>query len=334
MLSRLINWNMLLRAAALLVPIFIVEWVTGDTKWLSVPVVTVSAFVAVERGRLAPLGAVLYALAIGVAFVAVTASYGTPAAYIGVSVLLAAACASLLAGGSEMRWTGFFAFIPVMYFGCETARGAHGHAYLNAGIEAMPYALAATLPVIVASIVSYATQGEPRSERGWLALRLISEPPSPGLREAIVAGVLAVGLASALAALHPMPYQEWFVWSAFSVVTGDWKSARSKWRDRLAGTIVGVPAGVLVAMLLPHSHALANAVEIAIALELVAFHRYVVAFGVRCAMHGAAIVISGHTWLCADARLIDVALGSTIGILFVLAAHEGARSLRRNNIAV
>ncbi|MEX3929347.1 hypothetical protein AB4Y36_35840 [Paraburkholderia sp. BR10936] len=211
MLSRLINWNMLLRAAALLVPIFVVEWVTGDTKWLSVLDVTVSAFVAVERGRLAPLGAVLRAFAIGVAFVAVNASYGTPAAYIGVFVLLAAACASLLAGAARCAGPAFFASIPVMYFDCETAREAHGHAYLNAGIAAMPYALAATLPVIVASIVSYAMQREPRSEHGWLALWLVSEPPSPGRREAIVAGVLAVGLASALVAWHPMPYQEWFV---------------------------------------------------------------------------------------------------------------------------
>ncbi|MEX3940664.1 hypothetical protein AB4Y44_14155 [Paraburkholderia sp. BR10937] len=59
-----------------------------------------------------------------------------------------------------------------------------------------------------------------------------------------------------------------------------------------------------------------------------------VAFGVGCAMHAAAIVISGHAWLRADARLIDVALGSTIGILFVLAVRQGARSLRHNNIAV
>jgi hypothetical protein len=73
-------------------------------------------------------------------------------------------------------------------------------------------------------------------------------------------------------------------------------------------------------------------------LTLVAFNRYVVAFGTRCALHAVAIIVAGHAVFLADYLAIDVVAGSVIGIVFVfvfvLGTHLIAGSLRGNRTDV
>jgi len=56
-------------------------------------------------------------------------------------------------------------------------------------------------------------------------------------------------------------------------------------------------------------------------LTLVGFRRYMVGFGLRCALSALAIVIAGSAASIAAERLINVLIGGTIGIAFVLAVH-------------
>jgi uncharacterized membrane protein YccC len=134
-------------------------------------------------------------------------------------------------------------------------------------------------------------------------------------------------MAASLVVWHRIHYPEWLIWSAASVVTGDVSTAIAKWKDRTVGAIVGVTIGMAVGVFMPHAPLLFDVLTAAIALTLVAFNRYVVAFGARCALHAIAIIVAGHTALSADARAIDVVIGSMIGLIFVLGTNLAARSL-------
>ena len=107
----------------------------------------------------------------------------------------------------------------------------------------------------------------------------VTEAPAPGWFEGIVAAALAVGVAASLVEWQGIHYAQWLVWSAASVVTGDVAAARAKWKDRMIGAIVGVPAGMLVGIFMPHAPVFFDVLTAAIVLTLVAFNRYVVAFG-------------------------------------------------------
>jgi len=329
----LINVRMLSRGAMLLAPIFIAGLVIGNPMWFRVEIVTVSAFIAAERSRLAPLGVLLHALVVGLGFVAMTISTGKPALFVIASVLLAMACVFVTAAGTEMRWTGSFTFIPVLYLACVTANDANGRNLEQLGLlglETLPYLLCASLPVILDAIISYRAKrcADRSNSHGWFAVRQVSEKPSPGCFEGMIAAALAVGVAASLVEWHHVHYAQWLVWSAASVVTGDVATARAKWKDRMMGAMVGVPAGMLAGILMPHAPLLSDVLTAAIALTLVAFNQYVIAFGMRCALHAVAIIVAGHAIFSADDRAIDVVIGSIIGIVFVLGTNLIMRSLK------
>ncbi|EDZ99140.1 conserved hypothetical protein [Burkholderia sp. H160] len=332
MFNGLFNPRMLSRGAIVLAPIFIAGLVTGDPIWFRAEIVTVSVFIAAERSRLAPLGVLLQTLVIACCVPAMTASLDQPASFVIASVLLAIGCVAITDAGVGMRWTGTFTFIPILYIACATAGDAHGHRLGQAGLEVFPYLLCSAVPVILASSAScvWRKRVSKQASHGWLALRQVTEPPAPGCFEGIVAAAFAVGVAALLAGWHGIHYAQWLVWSAASVVTGDVATARAKWKDRMVGAIVGVPAGMLVGILMPHAPLLFDVLTAVTALTLVAFNRYVVAFGTRCALHAVAIIVAGHPVFSAGYRAIDVVAGSVIGIVFVLGTHLIAGALKGN----
>ncbi|SFT82405.1 hypothetical protein SAMN05192563_1004190 [Paraburkholderia aspalathi] len=329
----LINVRMLSRGATLLAPIFIAGLVTGNAMWFRVEIATVSAFIAAERSRLAPLGLLLHLLVVGLGFVAMTISAGRPALFVIASVLLAIACVAVTAAGTEMRWVGSFTFIPVLYLACVTANDANGRNLAQLGLlglNTLPYLLCAALPVILDAIISYPAKrcADRSNSPGWLAVRQVSETPSPGCFEGMIAAALAVGVAASLVEWHHVHYAQWLVWSAASVVTGDVATACAKWKDRMMGAMVGVPAGMLVGIFMPHAPLLSDVLTAALALTLVAFNQYVIAFGTRCALHAVAIIVAGHALFSTDDRAINVGIGSMIGIVFVLGTNLIRRSLK------
>jgi hypothetical protein len=330
MFNGLINIRMLFRGAMLLAPIFIAGLLTEDPSWFRVEIVTISVFIVAERSRLTPLGVLLHTFAIAFGFLVMTVSLGKPEAFVTVCVLLAIACVATTAAGAEMRWTGSFTFIPVLYMACMTADGANGQRLGQLGLHVLPFVLYAAIPVILTSGTTclFSRLAGKSSDRGWFALRLLTEAPAPEWREGVVAAALAVGVAAALAEWHSFHYTQWLVWSAASVVTGNVATARAKWRDRMLGAIVGVPVGVLFGILLPHAPVLFDALTAVTALTLVAFNRYVVGFGARCALHPIAIIVAGHAVSMGNYRAIDVVVGSVIGIVFVTGIHSFAQSLR------
>jgi uncharacterized membrane protein YccC len=108
------------------------------------------------------------------------------------------------------------------------------------------------------------------------------------------------------------------IWSAASVVTGNAASARQKFRNRLTGAVVGVSFGVAVGLIIPHALFMRVLVVFAAMLTLICIRSYTLAFGVRCACAAIAFVLAGKPWIFGGERLLNVAVGSFIGLLCAL----------------
>jgi len=331
MFNDLINARMLTRGAIFLAPIFLMGLLTGDPIWFRVEIVTVSMFIAAERAQLAPLGVILHALIMVAGFLAVIASLGHPVSFVVAAVLLAVACVGVTRQGTHMRWAGTFTFIPVFYIACVTANDAKAQDLARIGLETAPYLILAALPVLVDAIICHRRK---RSAGGKYrpsthAIRYIKETPADGWFEAVIAAALAVGIAASFVEWAGIHYAQWLVWSAASVVTGDIVTARAKFRDRAIGAIAGVPLGMLAGMLMPHTPLLLDVMTAATVLTLVAFNRYVVAFGTRCALHAVTLIVAGHAIMSADVRATNVVIGSAIGIVLVFGTNWTMRSAAR-----
>jgi len=60
----------LIRAALVLAPLIALAAATGQNAWLQAAIVTISAYIAMDRAGLAPLGVILHGVAITIAFLA------------------------------------------------------------------------------------------------------------------------------------------------------------------------------------------------------------------------------------------------------------------------
>ncbi|MGP2704828.1 FUSC family protein, partial [Serratia marcescens] len=149
--------------------------------------------------------------------------------------------------------------------------------------------------------------------------------------EALLAVIFAVGLSAALVEWRQLDYGQWVIWSAVSVITGDMATTRNKLRQRASGALMGVPAGILLGYLIPHSDMGYELLTVATMLTLVSFHRCALGFGVRCACIACALIIAGKAPEIAAERAFNVLLGGGIGLLFAflmdgaLLASPGAR---------
>jgi uncharacterized membrane protein YccC len=137
-----------------------------------------------------------------------------------------------------------------------------------------------------------------------------------------VAVILAVTVAAVIVERFDIEHGQWVIWSAASVVTGDAASARIKFQDRLVGATIGVPFGIVLGVfVLPHTRFVFDLVALLAVLTFVAFQRYRVGFGARCAGVARDLIVAGHSALTASERVANVVLGCIVGIVFVLAVH-------------
>jgi uncharacterized membrane protein YccC len=114
----------------------------------------------------------------------------------------------------------------------------------------------AILPVVVISALEH-RKTRPSNVSPLLHFRAVlswgKRNESTPYLEAMVATGLAVGLAAHTVMAWRLVHGQWMIWSAASVITGDLTSGRQKLRDRMAGALVGIPAGIGAGIFLPHS---------------------------------------------------------------------------------
>jgi len=330
-IDRTVDTRSLARAVLVLAPLVAAALSTGNPQWMYAALVTASAFIAMERTGLAPLGVALHGLAIGTGFLALVATIPLPPLFALASAAMAAGTVLLTAKGDRLRTLGNFTFVPALYLACEFAETGGRSAFVLARAF-LPYVALAILPVLLLSTAEHGCERE-RPIRylvhlGSLRRAGVDLGAPASYWEGMIAVALAVGLAALFAEWHHVPYAQWLIWSAASVVTGDAASARRKLGDRAAGALVGVPAGVICGLLVPHASWLLRLAEICAVLTLTGFRIYRVGFGARCACVAFALTFVGQMEGALD-RVANVILGGATGLAFVWAARAVANVLHR-----
>jgi hypothetical protein len=314
-----------MHAALVLAPLVAVAIASGQPIWLQAAIVSGSAFIVMEKTNLAPLGVALHGIAIAAGFLVLLATISTPPAFVGATAAMAAASILVTAKGDKLRPLGNFTFIPALYLACETAEGTPRGVLLDRGLAFLPYIAAAMVSVIVLAAALHVRDRDlgvshirhlTRFRR-----RVVDHGVAASVVEAMVAVTLAVACASIIVERRHLDHGQWVIWSAASVVTGDAASARRKLGDRMLGAFVGVPIGVTLGFLMPHSGIILKLATIGAVLSLIAFRRYPLGFGLRCALVALALIDDGQSVAFAAERVENVALGGAIGLVFVFGVH-------------
>ena len=311
------------RAMFALVPLLVLALVSGRSEWLTAAIVPVAMLIALDHSQLAPLGVFTHALAISAGFVILMASLAHPLLFVVATVLLGMGSVLVTAGGSALRSLGNFTFIPSLYLACESAEGVTRQAVLTRSVELLPFLLIAALPILlVASVEHFRSRetGRPTLTHFAKWTRLSPNSERNAYIELMITVALAVACAAALVEWRHVDHGQWMIWSAASVVTGNAVSARQKFRNRLTGAVVGVSSGVVVGSLIPHASFMRVLDVVAAMLTLVCIRPYRLAFGARCACAAMAFVLAGQPWIFGGERLLNVAVGSGIGLLCALTA--------------
>ncbi len=323
-LSEIVDRRAVPSAIIILTPIVAALVISGDPRWLQASLATISAFIAVDRSGMAPVGLVIYGVAVIIGYMILVASLAHPPLFVVCVACMASASVLVTSKGAELRSLGNFAFIPVLYFACETAEHAGIQTPLKAAVAFLPFLAYATIPAVVLSAVKH--HHARRTDVSYFRhyMRMLSRAEPVGYLpywEAVVSIAMAVTLAAMIVTRFDIQNGQCVIWSAASVVTGDVATARAKFRDRLVGASTGVPVGIVLGLLLPHDRWVVDLTVLAAVLTLVAFQRYVVAFAARSACAALAFVIVGQSSVMAGERLVNVAIGCVIGILLVLGVH-------------
>ncbi|MEH2567238.1 FUSC family protein [Bradyrhizobium sp. AZCC 2289] len=314
-----------MHAALVLAPLVAVATASGQPIWLEAAIVSGSAFIVMEKTNLAPLGVALHGVAIAVGFLVLLAAISTPPAFVGATAAMAGASILVTAKGDKLRSLGNFTFIPALYLACKAAEGTPRAALLERGLSFLPYIAAALLPVIALAAAEHVRDRDlgvshirhlTRFRR-----RVVDHGVAASFAEAMVAVTFAVACASIFVEWRHVEHGQWVIWSAASVVTGDAASARRKLGDRLLGAFVGVPIGVSLGFLMPHNGIVIELATVGTVLSLVAFRRYPLAFGLRCALVALAIIDADQSIAFAVERVENVVLGGVIGLAFVFGIH-------------
>ncbi len=320
----------LIRAGIVLTPLIVLGEVFGQSIWLQAMIVTISAFIVMEKSSLAPLGVVLHAFAVAGGFLVLLATRWSPPLFVAATATMAALSILVTAYGHKLRSLGNFTFIPALYLACEQGESASQAGLLAQGLTFLPYIAAAVVPVILIATAEHVEDRDTATGlfRHYVRFRRRGADhgiPAPFL-EAMAAVALAVACAAILVEWRGVDHGQWLVWSAASVVTGDAASAKRKLADRLVGAFVGVPVGVIAALILPRVAFVPNAAALGAMLTLVAFRRYPIAFAFRCVFAAIILVDMGQSTFSAAARVENVVMGGLIGLAFALGVDALSRS--------
>jgi hypothetical protein len=330
--EKIVDMRAVWRCLLMFMPFFVMALWSGDPLWTNALVTASATLVGLERFGMAPLGVLLHQVLIALLFLVLLFARQSPWLFVFCCAASAALMLAITAYGRRLRSLGTFIFVPALYLACEAADGCAPAQFASRAIQWLPYLLAGVLPVLLLSMIEHGQRYMPQESGVARHFLRLCPPVSFGEKQAIVWPMVTIAVSvSAAAALvmywhtgHP----QWVVWSAASVVTGDLLTARKKYRDRVLGAVVGVSIGLLLGILLPHSHALGAVFGMLACSTIFVFPRYIVGFGVRCTCSACALLLANQAIPEALGRLVNVALGGVIGVLFVYALHLLALSVR------
>ncbi|VVE75710.1 FUSC family protein [Pandoraea sputorum] len=323
------NWPSLSRAFVATLPSIALLVLTGDHRWLATAAfVSICAAIVEERLALTLQGVLLHGAAIMLGFTIFVAVASRSGLFVALCACMAGASVCLTARGKHLRSLGNFTFLPSLYLANEALEHAAAQGLAVHPVSEAFYIAAGLMPVAALALGrQLASRPTPASSpRRQLALIRLSRTSDYGERRSVIGTCLTIVCSVALAAIlvkwRSFGHGQWVIWSSASVVTGKIETARTKMHARTVGAAVGVPIGVLVGLALPRSAMVCDASLIAGLFTLVAFRRYIIGFGMRCAFIAVALTAGGNSTLASGERILDVLLGGMIGWTCVLVARS------------
>ncbi|MHC8372806.1 FUSC family protein [Pseudomonas sp. MDT1-85] len=309
-----VDVNDLVRAILVLTPVLAL--ISEDSRWLLATVATISAYIGRERSGLAPIGVLLHGAAIAAGFVILVASLAVPVVFVMCTAALASLSILLTAKGAKLRSLGNFTFIPALYLTFEVSDRAPNSGLMAYAVHFLPFIIAAVLPVILLAVIEHIgvkpVDGSVIAHFGKIFSRKeFGHPVSGG--EAMLTVAIAVAIAAAVVEWLQLPYGQWVIWSAASVVTGNVNSGNKKLYNRILGAIIGAPLGICLSFVIPSSAITVPLITVIGLLTLVGFRRYVVAMSIRCACAALGVALITHSDPLAALRAINIITGGLLG---------------------
>jgi hypothetical protein len=319
-----VDVTVLTQAILVLAPMLALALISGDSSWLLAMVVTISAYIGREQSGLAPVGVLLHGAAIAAGFFILVVSLAAPLVFVISTAALASLSILLTAKGMKLRSLGNFTFIPALYLTYEISGGAPQPSLMAHGVNFLPVIIAAVFPVMLLSAIKH-NNVKPVgcsviAHFGKIFSRIeFGDPTLYG--ETMLTVAVAVAVATAFVEWLQLPYGQWVIWSAASVVTGNAYSGYKKLRSRTLGAIIGAPLGICLSFVTPHSTITIPLITVIGLLTLVCFRRYVVAMSIRCACAALGVALVTHSDPLAALRAVNIIIGGLLGVLAAWGVH-------------
>lgn len=291
-------------------------------------IMCIGLFVSLERSSLAPSGVLLLGALMFGTSMAACAAVANPVQFIACTTCLAAAMTLLSARFAAIRTVCTLIFVVSVYLPLELSAQTSPAAALGAYMlisGLLGFALAVTLAL---SIVDHSRRERVSSlVRHWARFRHADDRLAPQSDTVLwmFAIIVGIGVATAIVETMHVRHGEWMIWSAASVFTGDFPSAGRRIRDRTTGALLGVPAGMLMSHYVVSSTWLSVCLSLGAALTIVSFRRYVVGFGLRCALITLDLSVTTHSLPSGLERGVNVVSGCLLGGLSLFGARLCAR---------
>jgi hypothetical protein len=309
-LRKEIKSSELLRALAVIGLLVIAYFFLREPAVLNLDLVAISLLIPALKLGLAPRLVALHYLAILFTFGTLFLAAPIKPLFVSLTALAAFLAVAVTRYGDALRTLGNWVFIPAVYLACEVREGGSAsEALRHAGIivAASPIAL-----LLVCGVQMF--DGRHRDD---------AVPPHYGSAAAewllpAAATALAVFAAAALVEVLNLAQGQWVIWSAASVVVGDFTAVTGKLKLRATGALIGVPLGLLVGVALPQSRIGYSFAVLGAILTLIAFSRYAVGFGTRCFFIALAASFAGGASGIAEERVANVIIGGAFGLIAVV----------------
>jgi hypothetical protein len=303
----------LLKAFIIIGPLGAAYFASGEEAISDLALIAISLLIAAFKLRLPPKLIALHLLAIVVTLVALFLSAPIRALFVLLAAVAAFLAAALTRYGEALRTVGAWAFIPALYVACKLHENSPSkESFRQVSI------IVAFAPVILALVC--AVQNYDRRNVLVQTSTSYGKASSDWLLSAS-ASALAVLVATGLVERFNLAEGQWLIWSAASVVVGDFATSANKLKLRIIGAALGVPLGLLMGLCLPASRIGYSVAAIGTTLTLVAFNRYIVGFGSRCFFIALAASLARSGSGIPEERVTNVLVGGAFGIVAVVVSE-------------
>jgi Fusaric acid resistance protein-like len=310
-------------------PFLIAYMATSDRNFISVCFIALCLYVPAARTRVGPVTTIvsfLLTIAALIVFVAASASTLLFAVSVAVAALLVVAFELI---DPVLRTVGNFIFVPAIFLTCHLVQGDDASLTQNlvAILKLSPLALAVGLLYSTYKMTGSDPSAPPLRESTGRSTKR-RHYSAENLAPLIAAPVAVFGTTFANFDIG-VPSAQWVIWSSLVVIMGDPAAAYEKARSRTIGVLVGVPAGIAMAALLPVGETIEALLAVGVLLTLTIFKSYVIEYGTRSAFVAAAVITAGNSGILVDARVVDVFAGCLFGVLVLRTVYAVLKRLVR-----